>query len=107
MSMERDGPAVATPGEIVTLLDCAAQARNGLLPTAELRYYTDYFKRRPCNSWFQENQLLLGAQSVLLSGERRAERTSHSTLLAYQWHCALQPCHAWPGAALPVGTAAA
>ena len=92
----RAGPAVAAPDEIVTLLDFARLARNGLPPTAKLRYCTDYFKRRLCNWWLQEHRRWLGPRAVLLSGERRAESSGRSTLPAYQWRCGLQPTPAWP-----------
>ena len=94
--VDRDGPAVAAPGEIFTLLDFARQARNGRPPTAKLRWCTDYFKRRLCNWWLQENRMQLGPSAVLLSGERRAESTGRCRLPTHAWRCCLQPSPGWP-----------
>src|SRR5262249_20324627 len=101
----RDGDASASPANdtdpqaIRTLLEFARKARQDQPPTRAQRWFTSYFKTRLFDTWARANRSMLGEQSVLLSGERRAESEQRSHVPSWEWRNAitLQPGHRdWP-----------
>lgn len=81
------GPATpdAYPGAILTLLDFARLARNGQPPTSRIRWCTSYFKKAVCDRWLRANRAMLGAQPIVLTGERHAESAGRARLPESQW----------------------